>query len=63
MHVQRSLSDTGSAASVASLGSTIIGGTYTETITGIHKDPIEMSGSFELRRASEDGTLVTADEL
>jgi hypothetical protein len=49
----------GSAANVASWGSTIIGGTYTETIDGIHKDPIEMSGRFELRRASEDGTLVT----
>ena len=49
----------GSAANVASWGSTIIGGTYTETIDGIHKDPIEMSGRFELRRASEDGQLVT----
>ena len=49
----------GSAANVASWGSTIIGGTYAETIAGIHKDPIEMSGRFELRRASEDGTLVT----
>ena len=53
----------GSAASVASWGSTIIGGTYTETITGIHKDPIEMSGSFELRRASEEGTLVITENL
>lgn len=40
-------------------GSTVLGGTYTETITGLHKNPIQMGGTFELRRASEDGTLVT----
>jgi hypothetical protein len=38
-------------------GSTVIGGTYSETITGIHKDPIQLDGTFELRRASEIGVL------
>jgi len=38
-------------------GSSVLGGTYTETITGIHKEPITLSGTFELRRASEIGTL------
>ncbi len=38
-------------------GSSVIGGTYTETIAGIHKQTIEVSGTFELRRASEIGTF------
>jgi hypothetical protein len=38
-------------------GSSILGGTYTETITGLHKEPLVLSGTFELRRASEIGTL------
>lgn len=38
-------------------GSTVIGGTYSETLTGIHKDPIQFDGTFELRRASEIGVL------
>jgi hypothetical protein len=38
-------------------GSSILGGTYTETITGLHKEPLVLSGIFELRRASEIGTL------
>jgi hypothetical protein len=38
-------------------GSTVIGGTYVETITGIHKQPLQVSGNFELRRASEISTL------
>ena len=38
-------------------GSNIIGGTYQETITGLHRDPITLSGTFELRRANEFGTL------
>ena len=47
------------SASSSGWGSTVIGGTYTEVITGLHKTPIQMGGTFELRRASEDGTLVT----
>jgi hypothetical protein len=38
-------------------GSTVIGGTYSETLTGIHKEPIQLDGTFELRRASEIGVL------
>jgi hypothetical protein len=38
-------------------GSSVIGGTYVETITGIHKDPLQVTGTFELRRASEIKTL------
>ena len=35
----------------------MIGGTYEESMTGIYKDPLILSGTFELRRASEIGTL------
>jgi hypothetical protein len=38
-------------------GSSVLGGTYSETISGIHKDTITVSGTFELRRASDIGTL------
>ncbi|MFZ9938576.1 MAG: hypothetical protein ACO3JG_16175, partial [Luteolibacter sp.] len=38
-------------------GSTVIGGTYTEEITGLHKETITISGVFTLRRASEIDTL------
>ncbi len=40
-------------------GSTVIGGTYREIISGVHRDPLQVDGTFELRRASEDGVLVT----
>lgn len=49
---------TGSTTS-SGWGSRIIGGTYSETITGLHKNPITLTGTFELRRASESGTLIT----
>lgn len=38
-------------------GSSVLGGTYREIISGIHKDTITVSGIFELQRASEIGTL------
>jgi hypothetical protein len=38
-------------------GSSVIGGTYVETMTGVHKTPLILSGIFELRRASQIGTL------
>ena len=38
-------------------GSSVIGGTYEETLTGLHKDTLTIGGTFELRRASEVGTL------
>ncbi len=37
-------------------GSTVIGGTYREIISGIHKDPLQVDGTFELRRASDIDT-------
>ena len=46
----------GSSATIG-WGSSILGGIYTETITGLHKEPLVLSGIFELRRASEIGTL------
>jgi hypothetical protein len=38
-------------------GSSVIGGTYVEILTGLHKDPITVSGTFELRRVSEIGSI------
>ncbi len=38
-------------------GSSTIGGTYQEVITGLHRNPITLTGTFELRRANELGTL------
>ena len=45
----------GSTAPLSAWGSSIIGGTYSETITGAHKNLIQVDGTFELRRASEIG--------
>lgn len=45
------------SSSTIGWGSSVIGGTYEETMTGIYKDPLILSGSFELRRASDIGTL------
>ena len=41
----------------AGWGSSVIGGTYSETLTGLHKQTLQVNGTFELRRASEIGTL------
>jgi hypothetical protein len=38
-------------------GSSVIGGTYSEVISGLHSSSIQLNGTFELRRASEIGTL------
>lgn len=38
-------------------GSTVIGGTYSEALTGLHKETITISGTFTLRRASEEGSI------
>jgi hypothetical protein len=40
-------------------GSAVIGGNYTEVLTGLHKETITVSGAFTLRRASEIDTLTT----
>ncbi len=46
-------------ASAIGWGSSVLGGTYTETLTGLHKAPITVSGTFELRRISEIGSITT----
>ncbi len=38
-------------------GSTVLGGTYSETITGVHRNAITLSGTFELRRISDLGDI------
>ena len=38
-------------------GSSVIGGTYSEILSGLHSGSIQLGGTFELRRASELGTL------
>ena len=38
-------------------GSTRIGGTYAETFTGLHRQTIAVTGTFELRRVSEIGSI------
>ncbi len=38
-------------------GSSVIGGTYTETLTGLHRQPIVITGTFVLRRVSELGEI------
>lgn len=40
-------------------GSNTIGGNYQEVITGLQRNPITLTGTFELRRANELGTLYT----
>lgn len=40
-------------------GSRILTGTYTEEVTGIHKNPISVEGAFFLRRLSEDEAINT----
>jgi hypothetical protein len=47
----------GSTASATGWGSSVIGGTYSEVLSGLHKNNITVGGTFELRRASELGIL------
>lgn len=44
---------------VTGWGAQVIGGTYSETLTGLHKETIQVSGTFELRRVSEIGSITT----
>lgn len=39
-------------------GATTLGGTYTETITGLRDQPVTVSGSFYLQRASDAATFL-----
>ena len=43
--------------SATGYGSSVIAGTYAETITGLRKDTLAVTGTIELRRVSEIGTL------
>jgi hypothetical protein len=43
--------------SSADYGYSVIGGTYRETITGLHKDPLVTSGKFRLTRAATTAVL------
>ncbi len=40
-------------SSVAGWGTTVLGGTYTETLTGLNSKPLNVSGTFAMRRVSE----------
>jgi hypothetical protein len=42
---------------LAGWGDTQLGGKYRETITGLHKSPISVEGTFRLHRASRVGSL------
>lgn len=46
-------------AGITGWGTQVIGGTYSETFTGLHKEAIQVSGTFELRRVSEIGAITT----
>jgi hypothetical protein len=43
--------------SATGYGSSVIAGTYAETITGLRKDTLTVTGTLSLRRVSEIGTL------
>jgi hypothetical protein len=38
-------------------GATVLGGNYTEVLTGLHKLPLTVTGTFTLRRVSEIGSI------
>lgn len=46
--------------SSAGWGTTVLGGNYMETLTGIHKLPLTTSGSFTFRRVNEIGAITVA---
>jgi hypothetical protein len=41
----------------ADWGAAVVGGTYTESVTGLHRIPIQATGVFELRRLSSTAEL------
>lgn len=47
-------------STITGWGTTIYGGTYAETITGLHKNPLTVGGTFALRRISEISELTTS---
>jgi hypothetical protein len=46
-------------AGTSGWGSTVLGGTYSETVSGLHRDSLTVLGTFELRRVSEIGSITT----
>ena len=44
-------------SSTVGWGATVLGGNYTEVITGLHKQSLTVNGTFELRRVSELGSI------
>ena len=38
-------------------GTTVVGGTYKETLNGLHKNPIYVSGAFRLQKVTDIGEL------
>jgi hypothetical protein len=42
---------------VSGWGSTVLGGIYQESITGLHKSTLHVRGTFEMRRVSEVATI------
>jgi hypothetical protein len=49
--------ESGAGSSVAGWGDTDIGGIYREVLAGVHKDDINVEGSFRLHRVSRIGAL------
>ncbi len=47
------------ASNALGWGSAVIGGTFSETVTGLHRAPLTVTGTFELRRVSEIGLITT----
>jgi hypothetical protein len=42
---------------VSGWGTSILGGTYRETIAGLHKNPLEVRGTFQMNRVSEIASI------
>lgn len=42
---------------VSGWGSTVLGGTYSEAITGLHRRTLQVRGTFEMRRVSEVSSI------
>lgn len=46
-------------ASIPGWGSTVLGGNYSETISGLHRQDLNVTGSFTFRRVNEIGSITT----
>lgn len=47
-------------SSVSGWGTTVLGGNYTETLTGLNKQALQVSGTFSMRRISEIAEIDTS---